>query len=172
MELDFVVTGNELEFEFVKQVFSEKCPKVRGIMEPDLSGAKEVAILDRAVRWEDGEVRGGPAARRENVGGREANRLQTIPGSRQEAGHSQDRPDIRYSNQELRRRMANPTAKDWGNLEKLRRYLKGRPRMIQRRMKDRWNRSSSRPAWVRNKPDAQGPEGRRPAGLCLRAACA
>ncbi len=45
----------------------------------------------------------------------------------------QDRPNIRYTTKELCRRMAGPTVKDWTGLEKFRRYLKGRPRMVQRR---------------------------------------
>jgi hypothetical protein len=45
---------------------------------------------------------------------------------------AQDRPDIRYSVKELCREMACPRMRSWKALKKLCRYLKGKPRLIQR----------------------------------------
>ncbi len=52
---------------------------------------------------------------------------------------SQGRPDVRYATKELCRRMAGPTTADWSSLKRLCRYLKGRPRMTQKRaQEDPW----------------------------------
>eukprot|EP00974_Lingulodinium_polyedra_P010165 976199-Lingulodinium_polyedra.AAC.1 len=45
---------------------------------------------------------------------------------------AQDRPDIRFAVKELCRRMSNPRECDWASLKRLARYLKGKPRLVQR----------------------------------------
>ena len=158
---DFVVTGDELELRFVERLFKEKYPtKVRGVMGPSPNDAKELTILNRIVRWEGGEVSfeadpkhvekmledmrlvdckpnlvpGSREGRGEKSTALEKDRIGTYRSVVARANYlSQDRPDIRYATKELCRRMAGPTVKDWNDLKKLCRYLKGRPRMVQRR---------------------------------------
>jgi len=45
-----------------------------------------------------------------------------------------DRPDIQYAVKELCRKMSRPTRRDWHKLKKVCRYLRGRPRLIQRKI--------------------------------------
>ena len=45
---------------------------------------------------------------------------------------AQDRGDIVYAAKELCRRMSVPTESDWQGLKRLGRYLKGKPRLVQR----------------------------------------
>ena len=45
---------------------------------------------------------------------------------------SQDRPDVRFAVKELCREMARPTCASWRKLNKLARYLRGQPRVVQK----------------------------------------
>jgi hypothetical protein len=159
---DFVVTGPPKELEYVRQALSEKYSvKVRSVTGPSASDAKEGAILNRTVRWESGEVsfeadpkhvekmlkdmrltdcrpNRVPGAKEDWTERGEALQGEQIKIYRSVVARANylalDRPDIRYATKELRRRMAAPTEADWGHLKRLCRYLKGRPRMIQRRL--------------------------------------
>jgi hypothetical protein len=54
---DFVVTGPPAGLEFVKKILSKKYPvKVRAVLGPEAGDDKEATILNRIVRWEDGEI--------------------------------------------------------------------------------------------------------------------
>ena len=161
---DFVVTGGPKELEFVKRVFCEKYPvKVRGVMGPGPEDAKEATILNRIVRWEDGEVSfeadrkhvekmledmklvsckpnltpGTKEDKTSEDTALEGEQVRTYRSVVARANYiSQDRPDIKYSTKELCRKMQRPTTSDWACLKKLCRYLKGRPRMVQQRAEE------------------------------------
>lgn len=163
---DFVVTGGPAELEFVKDVFKRKYPtKVRGVMGPNDTDDKEVTILNRVVRWmDDGvtfeadpkhvvkmlqDMRLGecqpvllPGSRDQNDGEDAPLEGESVAMYRSVVARanylSLDRADIRYSTKELCRRMAGPRRRDWRDLKKLCRYLRGRTRMIQGRAEEKF----------------------------------
>ena len=160
---DFVVTGSSRELEFVRKILSEKYPvKVRSIMGPGPGDEKEATILNRTIRWEGGEVSFEadpkhvekmlqdmrlsdckpnltPGVKEDRKDGEEALKGEQIKIYRSVVARanylSQDRPDIRYATKELCRHMQTPRAADWSDLKRMCRYLKGRPRLIQDRMR-------------------------------------
>lgn len=84
----------------------------------DIKARKQRGILNKKSK-EEGEDLLGPA---------EATRYRALAARANYLAI--DRGDILYAAKELTRKMSAPTVGDWGKLERLGRYLKGRPRVV------------------------------------------
>ena len=159
---DFIIEGPELELWKVHDVLKAKyIVKMRGVLGPGKKDAKEVVVLNRVLAWDGDEFRYEADPRHVEVMlrdlGLEDAKPAPTPGVKPAKGESidetaldlerhrvyrsvvargnflaQDRPDIRFAVKELCRRMSNPREHDWGSLKRLARYLKGKPRLVQR----------------------------------------
>ena len=159
---DFIVEGFEDDLRWVERLLAAKyIVKMRGIMGPDAADTKVIDVLNRILEWREDEFRYEADPRHVEIMlrdmGLEECKAATLPGAQGEAlegedqafldgdtqrvyrsvvarGNflAQDRADIRYTVKELCRRMAAPRQFDWRRLKKLCRYLRGRPRVVQR----------------------------------------
>ena len=158
---DFVITGSPNGLEFAKKVLSEKYPtKVRSAMGPESGDDKRATILNRIIRWVDGEVsfEGDPKHVEKMLKDMKLVECKAVltPGTKEDQKQvdekfnnvqarmfrsvaaranylAQDRPDVRYAAKELCRHMSMPTEANWMDLKRLCRYLKGRTRLVQHR---------------------------------------
>ena len=158
---DFIIEGEEEDLWWVHDELKQKyIVKMRGILGPEDSDAKEVVVLNRVLSWEGGTFKYeadprhaekmlrdmemedcNPAATPGTKPGRHDEPDETeIDSGRHRTYRSvvargnflaQDRPDIRFAVKELCRRMSAPRECDWQALKRLCRYLKGRPRVTQ-----------------------------------------
>ena len=161
---DFVVTGSPVGLEFVKKILSARYPvKVRAVLGPEAGDHKEATILNRIVRWEDGEIsfEADPKHVKKMLKDMKLTECKPAitPGTKDERKQddkkltgekkrmfrsvaaranylAQDRTDIRYATKELCRHMSKPTEGDWMDLKRLCRYLQGRRRMVLHRATD------------------------------------
>ena len=159
---DFVIEGEEEDLRWVESVLEAKyLVKMRGILGPDQGDCKVMDILGRVVEWREDELwyEADPRQVEKMLTemGMDGCNGGAVPGVRDEGEHecmeeelgpderrlyrsvvargnylAQDRPDIRFSVKELCRGMARPTQRDWRKLRKLCRYLRGRPRLVQK----------------------------------------
>ena len=158
---DFVVEGKQSDLEWVRDVLAAKCIlKVRSILGPDPGDQKSIVILGRVVEWRKDElwweadsrhvektlqvcglVSGNPLVvprvklqeehgDDEELAGEDLVRYRSVVATANFI--AQDRPDVRFAVKELCREMARPTCASWRKLKKLARYLKGRPRVVQK----------------------------------------
>ena len=158
---DFIIEGEERDLWYVHDALKAKyLLKMRGILGPGENDQKEVVVLNRILRWQDGvfQYEADPRHVEQILRDMEMQdcRPCVSPSTRPRAGDAvdeipldceqhrlyrsvvaranflaQDRPDIRYCVKELCRRMSGPRACDMCALKRLCRYLKGRPRAVQ-----------------------------------------
>ena len=162
---DFVITGREDQLRWVESVIKAKYPIVnKGIFGPGPDDLKSVTVLNRKVVWtRDGVEFEADKVHVEKM--LKTTRMEgcnpvLVPGAADETKESDvpieggqcaayrsavaranylahDRPDIRYTVRSLCQKMAEPSVQDWARLKKLCRYLKGRPRLVQRKIRTR-----------------------------------
>ena len=157
---DFVIEGFEKDLKWVEGVLKAKYPlKMRGILGPENTDAKEIHVLNRLIRWTpDGITLEADPKHAEKMledMGMEHCNESVVPGVKEKAGEddgeeldpkdaklfrsvvaranylAQDRPDVRFACKELCRSMSRPSVGAWRALKKLCRYVKGQPRVVQ-----------------------------------------
>ena len=158
---DFIMEGREEDLQWTRAVLESKyIVKMRGLLGPERSDDKVADVLNRVVEWKQDELWYEADPRHvekmlSDMGMSDCN-AGTLPGAkRQSEGEAdeeldattawryrsvvaranflaQDRPDIRYCVKELCREMSCPTTQSWRALQKLCRYLKRVPRLVQR----------------------------------------
>ena len=159
---DFVITGRDPQVQWVRERLAEKYPlEVRAILGPGPRDQKQAVVLNRVVSWTENGIEfradDSHVEKMLTTMQMEQCNIVTVPGVKGEIDDqqgvpleggqlrayrsvvaranylAQDRPDIRYVVKELCQKMASPTSTDWHRLKKLCRYLRGRPRIVQRR---------------------------------------
>ena len=158
---DFIIEGRETELQWVRTVLESKyIVKMRAMLGPERGDTKVAEILSRTVEWREEEIwyEADPRHVEKMLADMEMEDCNSnaVPGTKVQSEEgddevldrvtrtryrsavaranflAQDRPDIRYSVKELCRMMSCPTEGSWKQLKKLCRYLKGKPRMVQK----------------------------------------
>ena len=159
---DFIIEGEEQHLWWLHDELQKRfIVKMRGVLGPEEKDANEVVVLNRVLRWTDGEFHYEADPRHVEqmlkAMGMEDCKACATPGIKARQGElmdeaeldaerhrafrsvvaranflALDRPDIRYTVKELCRRMSGPRECDWSALKRLCRYLRGKPRVIQR----------------------------------------
>ena len=157
---DFTFLGRDLDLKDLQEVMSQWYEvKVRGILGPELEDQKEIRILNRQLRWEEGFLEYEADDKHaqtiiEELGLEEDSKGSSLPLPREyepEEGDAEldgamarkyrriaavvnylalDRPDLQFAAGVLGRTAAKPTTRSWANLKKVGRYLLEHPRVV------------------------------------------
>ncbi len=143
---EIVVRDLGLESAKPSRVPGTKAAHVKKTVEDEDEKTKEILVLDaiedveaplksegetsEAQKGGDGKVPGGDGDSEEELNPEEARKYRAIAARLNYI--AADRPDIQYAVKEAARVMSRPRIKDWPLLNKIGRYLRGRPRLILR----------------------------------------
>jgi hypothetical protein len=157
---DFMIVADSENLKWMeermKAAYEVKC----SMLGPEPGMSKEVRILNRTLRWTSSGIEYEPDPKHAKIVIKEceveASRSSKIPGARKEDDErggallsstrasqyravvarlnylAADRMDLQYSTKNLSRQMANPTEADWEQVKRTARYLKHRPRAVQK----------------------------------------
>ena len=158
---DFAVTASSSQLKWLKEKMGSKYDIKMDVLGPEEGQEREVKILSRVIRWTNTGLEyeadqrhadllikemklenakevvtpivGHSIEKEESdreLNPQEATQFRSIAARINYI--STDRPDLQFACKSASKFMSSPTQKGWENLKRLVRYIKGRPRLIQK----------------------------------------